>query len=348
MLRTRIACLLLLSFFLLLSGTARDARVLLKLDTTEADAILAILRGRADNREPSEADWQRLFSSKPYRTLRQREEGFHAPFKDDEFRQFVLSPGLSGEMKALEKTLADWSRADLNGSAERVLAYLPAASVIRAEVYVVIKPHKNSFVFHGESGPIIFLNLDPAESSAEFQNTVSHELHHIGLASVEEEYEKGISALPEGARKAARWMGAFGEGFAMLAAAGGPDVHPHATSKPEDRERWDRDMARFNSDLRTVDQFLLDVALGKLTGEAVQERAYSFFGTQGPWYTVGYKMALIVEKNYGRDELIRCMEDPRRLLALYNIAAAKRNQAPGEHLELWSPELLKAVGAPEV
>jgi len=40
----------------------------------------------------------------------------------------------------------------------------------------------------------------------------------------------------------ASWIGAFGEGFAMLAAAGGPAIHPHAVSSPEERARWDKDV----------------------------------------------------------------------------------------------------------
>ena len=50
-------------------------------------------------------------------------------------------------------------------------------------------------------------------------------------------------------------IGAFGEGFAMLAAAGGPDVHPHAVSSPEERARWDKDMLNFNDDLKKVECF---------------------------------------------------------------------------------------------
>jgi hypothetical protein len=48
------------------------------------------------------------------------------------------------------------------------------------------------------------------------------------------------------------WIGGFGEGFAMLAAAGGPDVHPHAVSASDERARWDKDVANFNDDLKNV------------------------------------------------------------------------------------------------
>jgi hypothetical protein len=222
-----------------------------------------------------------------------------------------------------------------------LLAYLPTSATIDAEIFPVIKPQRNSFVFHSGADAAIFLNLDPTESAAHFQNKVLHELHHIGLDSSANEYERRVAALPDGPSRAARWMESFGEGIAMLAAAGGPNVHPLASGTPQDRERWDRDMTQFNSDLRTIDRFLLDVAQGKLKGDAIVARGQSFYGTQGPWYTVGYKMAVTIENTFGREELIRCMEDPRRLLAMLNKAAANNG-------ELWSPELLSFVDAPTV
>ena len=72
-----------------------------------------------------------------------------------------------------------------------------------------------------------------------------------------------IAKLPESTRNALLWMGAFGEGIAMLAAAGGPDVHPHAVSKAADRERWDRDAARFPEDLRKLEAFFRDLLAGR-------------------------------------------------------------------------------------
>ena len=135
----------------------------------------------------------------------------------------------------------------------------------------------------------------------------------------------------------------------MLAAAGSPDVHPHAVSSPEERAEWDHDMANFNHDLVSLQRFFLDILNRKLkTKEEIDEKAYSFFGKQGPWYTVGYKMAVIVEKRYGRATLIGCMLDPRELLARYNSAAGELNHNGHEQLTLWSPELLARIGQPKV
>jgi hypothetical protein len=312
------------------------------MDAGEADAVLSILRQRIAGQPVADSDWQRLFESEPYRRLKRREADMKRTFEDAEFRDFVLSDTLLQRAPQLEETLAAWKRIDLEASARSVLGYLPAQARIHAKVFPVIKPKTNSFVFDLQNDPTIFLYVDPAVGAPQFANTVRHELHHIGLASVAG--EKALEGLPPRAKAAAGWMGAFGEGMAMLAAAGGPDIHPHAHSSAEDRARWDRDVAHFARDLRTVEQFFLDVVEGRLEGEdAIREKGFTFFGVQGPWYTVGWKMATLVEQTYGRAALVDCMLDPRRLLATYN--AAVRTGQFGTGLPPWSERLLSAVGA---
>jgi hypothetical protein len=321
-----------------------SGRVALKVDTSEADAVLAILAEQASGKPVQEESWRRLFSSEPYVRLKKREESFHVGFTDDAFRKFVLSAELAGKRGALASTLATWKAADLEGAATRVLDYLPAAAVIRASVYPVIKPKSNSFVFEAATRPAIFLFLDPEISAAKFENTVAHELHHIGFSSVKPPATK--SEDPPNVAAAMEWLGAFGEGFAMLAAAGSPDVHPHATSPAADRERWDRDMTQFDRDLRAVEAFLLEVLDGKLGArEEIDEAGMAFFGVQGPWYTVGYGMAALIEKQDGRAVLIECMADPRKLLATYNRAAADAKTNGNAGLALWSPSLLEKLGS---
>ena len=336
------------------SAPAADkSRIQITLDSSEADQVLAILALRRDNKPIVEAQWQKLFATEPYQRLKQREkkigEQFHDPtiaFSDEDFEKFVLSEDLLKRAKRLQETIGQWKKADMYQLAERVLQYLPPSAVVRAKVYPIIKPRSNSFVWEASSNPAIFLYLDPEVSRPKFENTVAHELHHIGLASVESGYDRKIAALTERARAAAEWMGAFGEGFAMLAAAGGPDVDPHAASSAAEHARWDHDMANFSTDLQSVNGFFLDILKGKFSNrDAIDEKAGTFFGAQGPWYTVGYKMAVIVERHFGRPALIETMLDPRRLLVLYNQAAAEQNAAGKEHLPLWSEELLKQVGA---
>lgn len=333
--------------------TATSDRIQLTLDTSEADQVLAILALRSQGKPVPDAEWQKLFATAPYVRLKQREkaigERFHDPtiaFTDDDFKRFVLSDELLPRAAALSSTLDRWKKADLRQDASQDLAYLPTAATIRAKVYPVIKPGTNSFVWDLSSDPTIFLYLDPEVSREKFENTVAHELHHIGLGSVGPIYDRNIAALAEPAHTAADWMGSFGEGFAMLAAAGGPDVDPHAASSPKEHARWEHDMGQFNDDLRSVNQFFLDILNSKFANhDAMEEKGGSFYGLQGPWYTVGYNMSVMVEKRFGRQALISTMLDPRCLLVLYNRATAEQNAAGKPPLPLWSEDIFSAVHA---
>ena len=129
----------------------------------------------------------------------------------------------------------------------------------------------------------------------------------------------------------------------MLAAAGGPDIHPHAVSNVEERAQWDKDLPNFDDDLKKVEKFLLDVLAGKLTDEQMQQTGFSFFGIQGPWYTVGWKMAVLIEKTYGRAKLIDCMCDQRKLFSTYNQAAEQHNRKSTQPLALWSTTVIDGI-----
>lgn len=265
-----------------------------------------------------------------------------------------MSDKLLKQRGALTLTVLDWKQADLPAAAMRVLEYLPAESVIRTKVFPLIKPIHNSFVFDVDTDPAIFLYVDPSVSSASFQNTVAHEMHHIGLGSIDKQYEQKIASLPPAAKSVAGWMGAFGEGEAMLAAAGGPDADPVATASQELKDNWERGKRDFHADLEKVRDFFLQVLNGELQGDAIGQKGSEFFGLQGPWY-VGYQMAVMVEKRYGRAALIACMRDPRLLLARYNAVAQEMNarSAHGRSgtaggailLALWPREILEKTQA---
>lgn len=339
---------------LLFSVVQTPDRVQLTFDTSEAEVVLDILALRSQGEPVPDAQWQQLFATTPYRRLKQREKAIgefvndpSIAFTDDDFKQFVLSEDLRSRAPALSSTLDRWRNADLRTDAARALTYLPPDATIRAQVYPVIKPRRNTFVWEASTDPAIFVYLDPAVSWEKFANTVTHELHHIGLASVGPIYSNKIAALSEPVRWAAGWLSAFGEGMAMLAAAGGPDRDPHAASSREERAGWEHDMGRFSENLRTINQFFLDVVNDRFSGKgAVDEAAGAFFGrTQGPWYTVGYGMAVLVEKRFGRSALIGTMLDPRCLLVLYNKAAAEQAVPDQSRLPVWSAEILAAVQA---
>ncbi len=336
---------LLLTILVRSCAFAQADRVQFKFDTSEADAVLAILDQRATGKPVSDSDWQKLFTSEPYIRLKKREASMKRDFTDDDFKKFVTSDDLARQSSALHRTLDAWKKADLRAVADRILPYLPADARVKASVYPVIKPKTNSFVFETVTNPAIFLYLDPEESQSEFENIVAHESHHIGFSDSSKAYDEKIKSLPDNARKAADWMGAFGEGLAVLAAAGSADVHPMKDFRSEQRIRWDQDMKFVDQAFIQLNQFFEDVINGGFAKPEVADHvAFTFFGYRGPWYTVGYMMGQLVEKHFGRAALIECMADPRQLLAKYNEAAKAADTAGSEKLPLWSDDVLNAVG----
>jgi Putative zinc dependent peptidase (DUF5700) len=303
--------------------------------TDEAEAALAILDLRNAGSHVPESAWRRLFHSEGYRRLAARETAMGREFGDSAFRAFMTSDTLLQRAPTLHRTLHEWRTARLDEPGRKALAYLPSGTRIRAKIYLLIKPRSNSFVFEPDTDPAIMLYLDPTRTRAQFENTVAHELHHIG-------YTAACASTPDAPADSAvstarQWLGAFGEGVAMLAAAGGPDVHPHATSPAEDRARWDRDVANAPADLRRVEAFLVDVLDRRVTDpDSIGRVGMSFFGVQGPWYTLGWVMASTVERTSGRAALVNLLCDPAELLAAYNAAARQRDNA----LPLWSDSLL--------
>jgi len=321
----------------------------IRIVTDEADAVLFILQKLKAGTPVNKDDWKRLFSTEGYSRLKARESGRKRSFEDVGFREFVQSSELLAKADALAETLTSWKQADMKAALTRALAYLPTGTAIRCKVYPVIKPWTNSFVYELKTNPAIFLYLNPEMNAAQLENTVAHELHHIGYAAAclptyeTEEFKN----KPTKVRTVLEWVASFGEGFAMLAAAGGPDIHPHAVSPASDRERWDKDMANFNTDLRKVEDFFLDILDGRLKEEEeIRKVASSFFGIQGPWYTVGWKMAVTVEKTFGLAKLIGCLCDPLGFLVAYNDAAVRKNDLTGESLALWSSQLFRRLELP--
>jgi hypothetical protein len=311
----------------------------------EARAVLSILEKRQTNQPITDTDWQKIFQSEGYVRLKKREASVKRPFEDETFKSFVLSDDLLKRFDSLRATLAEWEKAQVENSARKASNYLPADASIRAKIYPVIKPRDNSFVFEVKENPAIFLYLDPSVTKAQFENTLAHELHHIGFGTAcpKAATDEELKLLPEEKQTVFRWVGAFGEGLAMLAAAGGADTHPHKFSKPEDRARWDADVKNFDSNLREVEAFFDDVLAKRLTGAPVSEKAFTFFGTQGAWYTVGWKMSVVIEKTFGRRKLIEVFCDPRKLLPTYNEAARLYRKKSGENLAVWSDELLNQL-----
>lgn len=173
----------------------------------------------------------------------------------------------------------------------------------------------------------------------------------VGTAGISNCEPEGVDTLAPGARTALDYLGGFLEGLAVLAAAGGPDSHPHAGRSGEAWVVWERDVSSFDRDLRKLNRFFLDLIEERLTEEAeIRTRGFEFVNTedvpQGAFYTVGWKMAAIVEKARGRAVVIESVCDPRILIAAYQQIALEHSRSNEAGLARWSPELLAALGAP--
>jgi hypothetical protein len=322
-------------------GKQFDAQII----SDEAKAVLSVLEKRKANLTITDSDWQKIFTSEGYLRLKKRELSFNRPFEDEDFKKFVLSEDLLSRFESLKTTLTAWEKANAGSSARAALKYLPENATIRAKIYPVIKPRDNSFVFEVNENPAIFLYLDPNVTKAQFENTLAHELHHIGFGTScpAKETDAEIENLPEEKQAVLKWVSAFGEGLAMLAAAGNADTHPHKFSKTADRERWDKDVKNFDGDLKKVETFFQDILAKRLTGDKIDETGFSFFGVQGAWYTVGWKMSVVIEKTFGRKKLIEVFCDRRKLLSVFNEAARLYQKKSNENLALWSDDLTKEI-----
>lgn len=317
--------------------------------TDQAEAVLDIAEKAARGERVSDEDWRRLFSSEGYVRLKARQTAMKRAMDDNAFRDFVLSPELRGRLPETRAAVEGWKRLDARAAARRAFAYLPMGSTIRARVYPVVKRETNSFVFEPRTDPAIFMYVDPAEPLPRVQNTLAHELHHIGFAGACASAPRHPDPRAQLARD---WMGGFGEGLAVLAAAGGPDVHPHATSPGEERRVWERDLRNARRDAAALERFFLDLLSGRAADdEATTERGMRFVVSegvpQGPFYTVGWALGATIERALGRPALVAALCDPAALLAAYNTAAARNpTRHAGDELAAWSPALLSGIALP--
>lgn len=320
-----------------------NSKLDLRFDVAESQAVLAILDKAAQKKAIGDGDWNNLFATEGYARLKVREASVRRPFEDADFKAFVQSASLLDNRTRLAATLESWKTITVQQSAASALAYLPEKTAIKATVYAVIKPRDNSFVFDLASNPAIFLYLDPTVSPSALENTIAHELHHVGLASACKPHREKEGKWQDAPRKVRHWIGAFGEGIAMLAAAGGPDKHPHATSNADDRQRWDANVMNAPTDFDNIARFFDQVLNGSLQGKAIDEQGAAFYGMQGPWYTVGWKMATTIETTLGKPRLIASMCNPLNFLRTYNEAAEIHNKAQASTLSTWPEKILKAI-----
>jgi hypothetical protein len=309
-----------------------------RLVTDEPEVALQILQKRHESKSITEADWKSLFETEGYKRLKERELGMKRDFTEEEFKKFMMSDDLLKQRASLESALARWKKVAVEDCARTSLSYLPAGSELRATVMYLIKPRHNSFVW-GTDGPdpAVMLYLDPDQATEDQAMTIAHEFHHIGYSSrcPSKEYKVWYEKQPNAKQTALTWLRALGEGFAVLASAGGPDTEPFKYSTKEVKDAFKMGVASNPERMKMLEAFLAEVLDGKLDETKAQERAMEFYGLVGPWYTTGWVIACTIERAFGRQKLLDCYLDPRLILATYNAAAKQLGNLP-----IWRDELV--------
>lgn len=175
--------------------------------------MLAILAQRSS---ASVGDWQRLFTSRGFARLKEREASMNRPFDEAQMRELVMSDALAAREASLRRALETWRSVDLTRVASRAARYLPLGTRLRATIYPVIKPRDNSFVFDLSGDPAIFMFLRGglplgAEAKGALDVRVWRRNRHArrggwsGRASARGEPGRGSPAV--GSRRGARGRG---------------------------------------------------------------------------------------------------------------------------------------------
>ncbi len=160
--------------------------------------------------------------------------------------------------------------------------------------------------------------MDPALTDVKLKNIIVHELHHVGLGTIYQKDSPLFSGLRDStAKEILKWTQALGEGYALLAAAGGINRHPNYHDE-ELRAIWDERIKSVETDFLSINQFFLDILRQELDGETTTKLGFEMFGVQGPWYTVEWLVAVTIERALGRQRLIHCIGNPVEQFQVYN------------------------------
>ncbi|MFO7653378.1 MAG: DUF5700 domain-containing putative Zn-dependent protease [Candidatus Krumholzibacteriia bacterium] len=330
-------------------------RIDIALELDQAEAVLELLAVRAAGDEVPDSLWTRLLASEGYRRVMERERGMNERFgldrgiDDASFRAWALSGPAPAGLAERRAALDAWREVDLQRAGEQALAYLPAGTRLNGTIYPIVREQTNSFIWDLETEhPAIFMYVEPGRDAAELEHILAHELHHVGSAMAACPDMPAAQDRPAGVRQVRRWLTAFGEGIAVLAAAGGPDGDTHPFAGPDERSAWSARLDSLASDMVELEDFLLALLEEELTGDDAGRRGMSFItrpgAPAGPFYSVGWHMAATVERVLGREAVVEADCEPARLLLAYDRAAAVLAQGdPDASLPRWSPGFLERM-----
>lgn len=230
--------------------------------------------------------------------------------KESIFKDFLSDDHQIANYPGYKKSFKILKSINLSKVINQTRIYLPDKADINTEVIPLIKNKNNSFVHKFNDNMYLFLNLEPNILKERLINKLVHEFHHIGFDDIYN--PKEYKYLSRGAQQIIKWSNAFGEGLATLAAAGGPDFHPNKYNK-ELKTKWNKNIKKFNKDFRKIQKFFMDILNKKIkSNKEIYDRGFELMvnnGGQGSWYTVGWQIAVVIEKISSKWNLLNCMED---------------------------------------
>jgi len=318
--------------------------VSLNLITDEVEILIEILKRKDNNKPINKEQWDELFNSIGFKMLARRETEMNEGIDKSEFKEFVMNKIASDKYNHYKKSLEKLKSMNSDEIIKITKDYLPKNTELDTDIIPVIKPQKNSFIHRINDKLVLFLYLEPDILKEKMENKLIHELHHIGLDYVYQNSD--YSCLSKPAQKVIEWTNAFGEGFAMLAAAKGLENHPNKFDK-DLKSKWDENMGNFNKDFHKIQNFLLAILEGHFADDQkLYNRGFQLMtnnGGQGSWYTVGYQIAVIIEREAGREVLIECMKDLTKIYFQYNNLVEIYNKKRNEDLPKWNDKILTSL-----
>ena len=265
----------------------------------------------------------------------------------ENIKRYITSAEFKAQTAAFQFSLREWRNAHHQLIEHRLDEYLPPEGQLPLTVVAVLAPGFTHAEFDTNSAsPQVFVPLLPSMLHMQVETYVGEQAYLLASAITIKSLRPHYDRMTGSVRLAVEYITEFRRGIALLAGIGGPGLHVCATCPRAERQQWDNDFVAFSADLRTLDKLLLATALAETDLEGQRSQLDSVGVV--PWQVVGYRMAVMIERHYGRKVVPNLLRDPRMLLELYNRAAVEDNAAGAvdKPLPLWSPELMRLLGLP--
>jgi hypothetical protein len=332
--------LLVAALVLYLYPICADAQNLqVRIDLSEAEAMLSAANALRDNGPIAAAQLESVLQTPAGKHLTKTQA-----LTAENIQRYVTSAEFSAQTSAFQSSLREWHTASRQQIEHRLGEYLPPEGQLSLTVVVVLAPGFTDAEFDTISNaPRVLVPLLPYMPHMRVETYADEQVYLLASAITTKSLQLHYDQMTDSVRLAVEYITEFRRGIALLAGAGGPGLHICSTCPRAERQQWDNDLVAFSTDLQALDKLLLATAL---TADIEGQRSQLDSVGVVPWQVVGYRMADIIERHYGRKVVPNLLRNPRMLLELYNLAAADDNASGtfDEPLPLWSPELMQLLG----